>query len=207
MKPYEKMNSSNTALIVIDVVNGCCNEKCEEGSMTFSRIRQMVPALNLFMKQFKEKTGAPVIFVKIAPWTKEYLPENLQELYTDPKAYFYSDDTSGFPEEFYEIRPNGDDITITKNTYDAFADPNFREILKKKGVRYLVVTGVFTDGCVLATICGGFQAGYNFVILKDLIETTDQPERQELSQRLKNYTFPILYGKTIESKEFLESWE
>lgn len=199
------MTSRNTALLVIDIVNGCCNKKCEDSGTTFKKIHTMVPKLKTFIEDFR-KTDCKIIFTKITPWTKKYLPDNIQILYTDPEATYYSDDTSGFPEEFYDIKPAKQDIIVTKNTYDTFADQKFRKILKKNGIKFLVVAGVFTDGCVLATICGGFQAGYNFVILKDMIETTDITIRQELSECLKKYTFPVLYGKTMTSKEFIEKW-
>ena len=52
MKPYEKMNSQNTALVVIDIVNGCCHEQCEDGNLKFGKIRSMVPGLISFIKQF-----------------------------------------------------------------------------------------------------------------------------------------------------------
>lgn len=81
MKPYPKMNSSNTALIVIDVVNGCAHEKCEgpEINICFSKIREMTNKLDKFIKIYREKIAGSVIFVNITPWTKEYLPENIQE--------------------------------------------------------------------------------------------------------------------------------
>jgi nicotinamidase-related amidase len=206
MKPYEKMDSRNTALVVIDIVNGCCHEKCEDGSLQFSKIRVTVPRLVSFIKDFKTTVGGTVIYTKITPWTKEFLPQNLQELYTDPACNYYSTDTSGFSEEFYTVKPDPDDLIVTKNTYDTFANETFRNILKDRGIKYLAITGVFTDGCVLATICGGFQAGYNFVILKDMIETTDEAVRQELSQYLLKYTFPIMYGKTMTGAEFINGW-
>ena len=206
MPIYPKMTSKNTALLVIDIVNGCCSEKCEDSGITFKNIRAMVPQLKVFIENFR-KTGCKIIFTNITPWTKKYLPQNIQLLYADPEAAYYSDDTSGFPEEFYIIKPAKKDIIVTKNRYDAFADPKFRKVLKNNGIKYLVVAGVFTDGCVLATICGGFQAGYNFVILKDMIETTDVKIRQELSEHLKKYTFPVMYGKTMTGREFLEKWQ
>jgi len=51
-----------------------------------------------------------------------------------------------------------------------------------------------------------FSAGFNFVILKDLIETADSKDRQKTSRLLKERVFPFLYGKTITSEEFLSSW-
>ena len=203
------MNSKNTALLVIDIINGCCDKNLEEPKwdVHFTKIRKMIPKLVKFIKDFKKTVGSQVIFVNITPWIKEHLPKNIKELYTDPKAFCYSDDNTGFSEEFYLVKPEKDDITLIKNTYDAFANPKLKKLLKKKKIQYLLITGVFTDGCVLATICGGFQAGFNFIILKDLIETTDVKKRQILQKCLKEYTFPTMYGKTITSKEFLRSWK
>ncbi len=208
MKPYSKMNSENTALIVIDIVNGCCHEDCEDKELgiTFSKIRKMVPKLNDFISQFKSKIGGEVIFTNLTPWIKKYLPENIQELYEDPKAAYYGEE-SEFEQEFFMIKPGMDDTVITKNNYDTFSNSEFDKILKENGIKYLVMAGVFTDGCVLATICGGFSRGYNFVILKDLVETTDVKIRQDLCKNLTEYTFPVMYGKTINSNEFINSWD
>jgi nicotinamidase-related amidase len=67
-----------------------------------------------------------------------------------------------------------------------------------------MVTGVFTDGCVLSTIINGFSKGYNFVVLRNLVETTDLPIRQELAKSLLEYTLPMQYGKVMASEEILE---
>jgi len=203
MNLYKNMTSENTALVVIDIVNGCCHEECEdaEKGITFSKIRSMVPRLVDFINDFRRAGKGKVIFTNITPWTKEFLPENIQELYEDPEAAYYGEGPGGFEEEFYRVVPEKDDVVITKNNYDAFSNPEFDRLLKEWGITYLIIAGVFTDGCVLATICGGFSKGYHFVLLKDLIETTDVEVRQELSDRLKNYTFPIMYGRTVSVAE------
>jgi len=202
------MNSTNTAFLVIDVVNSCADKKCEtpEYGITFNKIRSMIPKLNDFIKKFRVTTNSPIIFINITKWQKEYLPENLNELYADPEACYYSNDESGFSEEFFLVRPEKNDLVITKNHPDAFTNKKLTEYLKNNGIKYLVIAGIFTDGCVLATIVNGFSKGYNFVILKDLIETTDVPTRQNLQKLLIDYTFPFMYGKTITSEEFFKSW-
>lgn len=207
MKPYGGMDGSNTALVVIDMVNSCCHENCEEPQrgITYRKIRTMTPALVDAIQQFKARVGGKVIYTNLTPWTKENLPDNLNDLYEDPNAIFYGDG-SDFENAFYGVRPTMDDVVVTKNTYDAFSSPEFIAALAKHGIRYLVMAGVFTDGCVLATIASGFSRGYRFIVLKDLIETTDLPTRQALSELLKGYTFPVLYGRTMEVKEFLQHW-
>lgn len=207
MKPYEKMTAENTALVIIDIVNGCCHEDCEtpEWNIHYTKIREMVPKLDKFIEDFRNKIGGKIIFTNLTPWTKEALPENINTLYTDPNTVYYSDG-SKFEEEFYVVKPKPEDIVITKNNYDTFSNPEFEKLLKQNGIQYLVMTGAFTDGCVLATIAGGFGRGYNFVILKDLIETTDLKIRQELQEYLRDYTFPILYGRTMNSEKFIGDW-
>ena len=71
--------------------------------------------------------------------------------------------------------------------------------MEQRGITDLVVCGVFTDGCVLSSIASGFSKGYNFIIPRDLVETTDLPARQELQSLLLDYTFPMQYGRVVDS--------
>lgn len=190
----------STALLVVDVINSCAHEKCEikKWNIKFTKIRKMVPKLIEFIDFYKDK-GGEVIFVNTVPWTKKYLAKNLIELYKDPNARYYTKDNSGFAEKFYLVKPKKDKI-ITKNSYDAFTNHNLKKLLKNK--KYVIITGIFGDGCVHSTIQGSFSAGYNLIILKDLIETTDVKRRQQMQKHLKNYTWPLMFGKTINSKDF-----
>ncbi len=194
-----------TVLLVVDITNGCCHPKCEikKWNISFNKIRKMIPNLKRFISQYRN-AGGQVIFVNCTPWKKEFLAKNVVELYKDPKCRYYSSDKSGFSEKFFELEPQKNDFIVTKNTYDAFTNQKLDKFLKKQRIRYVVVAGVFGDGCIESTIQGGFSAGYNFIILKDLIETTDNEIRQKLQTSLKEYTWPIQFGKTINSKSFFD---
>ena len=148
MKLYPHPNRDNTALIVIDPINSCAHEKCEhpQRNIRFSKIRSMLSRLNSFIDKYREEIGGLVVVTTTVPWKKEFLPDNLNELYSDPNANYYSQDHSGFDEQFYGIYPLKDDLIITKNTYDAFADDKLLEELHKRNIQYIVVTGVFSDG-------------------------------------------------------------
>ncbi len=206
MAIYSNMRRGNTALLIIDPVNSCAHERCEtpEWNIYFSKIRAMLPRLAKFVGEYRRKIGGMIIFTTLSPWNKEHLPPNLNELYTDSRASYYSDDTTGFDEQFHTVIPQKGDLVIIKNTYDAFTSGELLSALKENKIQYIVTTGVFTDGCVLASVVSGFAKGFNFVILKDLVETTDVNTRRELQKLLIDYTFPAMYGKTITSKEFLE---
>jgi hypothetical protein len=55
----------------------------------------------------------------------------------------------------------------------------------------------------MASICGGFSKGFSLVILNDLIETTDDADRQAFQQYLKQRVWPLMYGATAQSQELL----
>ncbi len=194
----------NSVLLVIDVINSCAHPEFEDPTrdIRYSRIRQMVPLLSNFITSFKG-LGGKVILTTTVPWQEAYLPENINELYRyNEEAGYWSQDTSGRGEQFYQI-PTGESLVITKNSYDAFTDEQLVQALQDMHVRYIIVAGIFGDGCVMASICGAFSKGYHLVIAKDLIETTDDPNRQLLQQQLKQRTWPLMYGTTIESHEIL----
>ncbi len=161
----------------------------------------MVPALNAFISAYR-LAGGRVIFVNCTPWTKAFLPRNLVELYENPRCRYYSSDASGFPEKFFGVSPEKGDGIVTKNTYDAFTNPKLDKILRKQKAKCIIIAGVFGEGCVHSTIQGAFSKGYNLIILKDLIETTDVKARQRLQALLKDYTWPVMFGKTLNSKDF-----
>ena len=71
----------------------------------------------------------------------------------------------------------------------------------------MIVAGIFGDGCVMASICGGFSKGYELIIAKDLIETTDDDTRQSIQQHLKQRVWPLMYGTTIESQRILDVFQ
>ena len=200
-----KITIKETAFLVIDITNGCCHPKCEikKWNISFNKIRKMIPALKKFISQYRN-AGGQVIFINCTPWKKEFLAKNIVELYKDQKCKYYSSDESSFSEKFFELEPQKKDFIVTKNTYDAFTNPKLDKFLKKQKIKYVAVAGVFGDECVESTIQGGFSAGYNFIILKNLIETTDVEIRQKLQKLLKEFTWPTMFGKTINSKNFFD---
>jgi nicotinamidase-related amidase len=202
---YKNMTKDNTALLIVDVVNSCAHEKCEipEWKVTFEKVRQMVPKLATFISDFRQTFTGPVIFGRTRPWQKEYLAHNINELYEDDKYAYYTPDRSGFAEEFYVIKPQPGDIITDKDTNDALTDPHLLAQLQEQKIRYIAVTGAFTDGCVLATVIGGFTKGYSMVVLKDLVETTDSSQRQRIQEDLLTYTFPYMFARVISSDELL----
>jgi nicotinamidase-related amidase len=204
---FPSLTLDNSALLVIDVINSCAHPEFEDPlrNIHFNKIRRMIPALSNFITSYKGLRGR-IILTTTVPWQASYLPENINELYrNDEVARYWSQDTSGRAERFYQIPTEGA-LIFAKNSYDAFTNEDLIHALENMHVRYIIVAGIFGDGCVMSSICGGFSKGYHLIIAKDLIETTDDDERQMLQQQLKQRTWPLMYGMTIESQQILAAF-
>ncbi|HEY5478246.1 MAG TPA: cysteine hydrolase [Gaiellaceae bacterium] len=205
MTPHD-LTVENSALLVIDVINSCAHPDYEdaERNIHFQKIRQMIPTLSAFIVSY-QRLGGRVILTTTVPWREPFLAENINELYRESEdARYWSEDGSGRAELFYEIPTDGATV-FSKNSYDAFTNEELVDALERMGARYIIVAGVFGDGCVMASICGAFSEGYRLVIAEDLIETTDDEDRQALQGYLKQRTWPLMYGATVESHRILEA--
>jgi len=200
------LSPENSVLLVIDVINSCAEAEFEDPARNihYGKIRRMVPALSEFMTAYKS-LGGRIILTTTVPWQEAHLPENINELYrNNEEARYWSQDPSGRAELFYQIPTEGA-LVFAKNSYDAFTNEELLHALEEMHTRYIIVAGIFGDGCVMASICGGFSKGYRLVMAKDLIETTDDEGRQMLQEQLKRRTWPLMYGTTVESGQILEA--
>ena len=198
------LTPANSVLLVIDVINSCAHPDFEDQQrdIHYSKIREMVPALSRFIAAYR-LLGGQVILTTTVPWQEPFLPDNITELYrNNPVARYWSQDTSGRAERFYQI-PSDGALVFAKNTYDAFADEGLLHALEQMHASYIIIAGVFGDGCVMASICGGFSKGYHLVIAEDLIETTDDADRQKFQQYLKRRVWPLMYGSVLSSQQIL----
>ena len=193
-------------LIVIDMIRSCCSRKFErpEWNISFSKIREMIPRLKKFTDIYRT-LGGQTVWVRTTPWTKEYLPKNINRLYHEnPDATFYTTHDVDESIEFYEgIEIQPEDMVFTKNTYSAFADPSLLQFMQEQKEDTCLIAGVFSGGCVNATIVDGFTKGLFTIILSDLVGTMDRKQRQEQQHQLLTDVWPLMYGHVMTSQEFL----
>ena len=145
----------------------------------------MLPLLNNFVQKHREN-GGQIIWIKPIPWTKENLPNNINKLYDEnPDATFYVRDNIEEYNKFPEvIKIDERDVILEKNNYSAFTNPMLSEYLNDA---YLI-SGVYSDGCVNATIVEGWCKGYFTYILGDLVEAMDSVRKQNMKIELLRYS-------------------
>ena len=71
---------------------------------------------------------------------------------------------------------DGDMIVNTKKRYDCFQGTDLDITLRTHGINTLLITGINTNSCVLATACAANVRDYAVIIVEDCVDTMDSPE-------------------------------
>ena len=94
---------------------------------------------------------------------------------------------------------------IDKTTYSAFESDAFVDLLDAMACRTLIVTGVETDVCVLATVMTGVDRGYRVIIAEDAVTSSDEDaHRATLDLVYRRFEDQIEIGSTA---EIIASWQ
>jgi nicotinamidase-related amidase len=67
-------------------------------------------------------------------------------------------------------------VVDTKKRYDCFVGTDLDFTLRAHGINVLLITGVNTNSCVLATTTAANVRDYSVIVVKDCVETMDGPE-------------------------------
>jgi ureidoacrylate peracid hydrolase len=197
----EKVDPGHAALLIVDVQN----DFLADGG-TFDRIgrdvavvRRMMPPLHALLEGAR-RAGVPVIFVRYgqteATESEVFLEQRSRGRADQPIC---REGTWGA--EFYEFVPQPSEPVVTKHRYSGFIGTDLDIILRSKGVRSLVLTGIASNGCVEATARDGFMHDYYIVFVDDC---TASYSGELHRATLTNIT--DAYGVVVTSNDLLSAW-
>jgi nicotinamidase-related amidase len=176
---------SKTALIVIDLQKGIVSlPVAHPVSDVIARVRALLDA-------FRGR-GLPVVLVNVdrgAPGRTE-------------RAFSTRDMPADWTDLIPELDQQPGDITVTKQTWGAFASTDLHKRLKARGITQVVVVGVATGSGVEATARQAYEGGFNVTLAIDAM-TDMRPEAHAYS--IAN-VFPRL-GETGTTQDVLELLE
>src|SRR5262249_49660169 len=72
-----------------------------------------------------------------------------------------------------------DFVVDTKKRYDCFQGTDLDMLLSTHGINTLLITGINTNSCVLATACAANVRDYAVVVVEDCVDTMDTRAHQE----------------------------
>jgi len=193
-------------LLVIDYIESCCLEEYRDARLNhgLSKVRSIAPSLEELITFYRKQKMGEVIWITCCPWVKGQVHPNIERLYEEnPESEFYSNRQGG--NNFYKIQPEKQERIFDKNLYSAFSGTQgqLEAYLKNNNIEHLVISGIYSTGCVNATICEAFHHGYKLSIIRDCVETFDKAANQAYQKHLlKDWLY--MYGEVINLADFIK---
>ena len=85
-----------------------------------------------------------------------------------------------------DLKPQGSDIIVRKNTFSGFLNTDLDEILEKLSIEKLVITGCVTNICILYTAAGAVFRGYRVNIAKDAVIGLNLKDHKYVLEHMKD---------------------
>ncbi len=207
-----KVNPAHTALVVVDVQNDFASKEGFMGRLGFdvSMCQAMVPRLVRFIDQARQ-AGVTIIYI--------------QNIYSSEQNWYLSDvwleqfkrngknlagyvdipvcEKNSWSGAFYEgIKPLPNEIIVNKHRFSAFMDTDLDVILRTRGIRTLIMTGISTNVCVETTSRDGYMKDYYIVFLKDCTATYLESWHNSTLSNIDRF-----FGQVVESGDVVKAWQ
>lgn len=88
-----------------------------------------------------------------------------------------------------QLQKAGDWVVDTKKRYDCFIGTDLEFTLRAHGINTLLITGVNTNSCVLATTVAANVRDYAVIVVSDCVDTMDGPALHEAGLRCVKTAF------------------
>jgi nicotinamidase-related amidase len=75
-----------------------------------------------------------------------------------------------------QLHHDGDFIVNTKKRYDCFLGTDLDFLLRSHGINTILITGVNTNSCVLATTAAASVRDYAVIVVEECVDSMDGPE-------------------------------
>jgi len=119
----------------------------------------------------------------------------------NPRKNVLRHNIKGMPgcEVMPEVYAKGDFIVDAKKRYDCFVATDLDLSLRAHHVDTVLITGVNTNSCVMATATGACCRDYAVIVVSDCVDTMDGPELHQAALRVIGTAF----GKVMNSADLM----
>ncbi|HPC74248.1 MAG TPA: isochorismatase family cysteine hydrolase [Syntrophales bacterium] len=202
-----KLDASKTALLVVDMQKYQAGEggnlprffreiygpAAEAGAV--KKGREIVRVIGGLLSAFRE-TGASVVYLafgSLADDGSDLVPyvrlwnEVSRKKTGLPAIVSVSD--PGYA-VMKEIEPQRGEPIVNKTAQGAFGASSIDHVLKQMGVQTLVVAGMYTNHCVIATCIGAADAGYRVIVPADAVGTWDERLHEQALEVMRSWVIP-----------------
>ena len=199
----ERIDPAHTALLVVDVQNDFCAPGGYIDSVLGRDVSGSVPVADAIAELLDAARGAgvPAIWVK-AVYDFDYLSApmltKIREMGLE-HAVCCAEGSWGA--DWFRIRPEDGEPEIVKHRYSAFVGTPLEAMLRRRGIRTLVITGVATNICIDSTLRDAFLRDYYVVVPADCVGSANRPLHEATLQNVE-----FLFGDLTGGEEIAGIW-
>lgn len=173
------------ALLVIDYVYSFIFPKKYQGiNYNTDKIKLLYKNLQKLI-DYCRINKIEVIWIIPIVRSKTQIPDNLMKVLERTKSRTLKGVRSR-SNEIYKLKPLESEKVFDKTYYSAFSGTEGRlnNYLKSRGIKTLLISGIYSTTCVDATITEAFGRGYELEIFENCIETIGTPFSQKFQKDL-----------------------
>ncbi len=198
----QKASPEHSALLVIDVQNDFVADGgfFDKIGADVKAAQKKIPNLVHLIDRARS-AGVPVIFVQ-AIYDPEYVSAPMRERNSRRAVEIPRCLTGSWGADFYLVQPEPGEPVVIKHRYSAFSNTELDALLKRRGIRSLLLTGVATDTCVESTGRDAYFIDYYVSIVSDCCGAFSEGDHDSALKR-----FDRDYGAIVTSDEVIATWE
>ncbi|WP_321340371.1 isochorismatase family cysteine hydrolase [Breoghania sp.] len=201
----ERFAPQHTALLIIDMQKDFCLDgyAASRAGRPLDAAKAIIPTLQTLL-QAARKTG--VLVCHVGFWTLEnHLSDAAPWLAQRRRATYASDriamENSEGADFIDALAPGPGEPVIRKHRYSAFKGTNLDTVLRARGIRSVVPTGVSTNVCVESSLRDAFETGHYTALARDACASWDT-ELHEATLKTANARF----GLVCDATDLINAW-
>jgi ureidoacrylate peracid hydrolase len=213
----------NTAVIVVDMQNdfGSKGGMFDRAGLDISMIRSAVPPTSRVLASARQ-SGIAIIYRKMgyrpdlsdlgdseSPNRTRHLHFGVGQRLSAPdgtEGRILIRDTWN-TDIVTELKPESGDTVVYKHRFSGFFETELHDILKRLGIRCLIITGCTTSVCVESTVRDAMFRDYSCVLLADCMGEPIGNGLPRSNHDASLLTMQTLFGWVSNSKEFVKALE
>jgi ureidoacrylate peracid hydrolase len=196
------LNPAQTTIMVVDVQHDFCapDGRFAQSGMDVSAGRRILKPLASLLGTGRSAGVRPTYLRFVEdPFGHVISAVYDRQRYSAGSELRYCNDEKG-QAILPEVAPQPTDPVIDKVRASGFFNTRLDTILRCAGVRTIVLTGVATDSCVLATAIDATARDYYVIVVTDCVASFSE-ERHEAALRLLSFKHP-----TVSAAEISRLW-
>jgi ureidoacrylate peracid hydrolase len=198
----KKAAPENAALIVVDVQNDFCANGgfFHKIGADMAAIQRKVPNLIRLIDKARA-AGVLVVFIQ-AIYDPKDLSDAMRERNLRRRVEMPRCLTGSWGADFYGVKPLPGEPVVIKHRYSGMINTELETVLKRHGIKSLLLTGVATDTCVESTGRDAYFVDYYVTMVEDCCGAFNEQDHKGALAR-----FDRDYGAIVTSRDVLATWE